>query len=1301
MADGGTTPQLVEDFIAHWSKAQASERANAQPFLIGLAEILGVPGPSNTHADGYTFEFPVKIPTGPGTTTDGRIDLYRRGSFVLEAKQFASGKDEPSDLLLAVDPDAGRRKSGPVRGSDAWDDAMWKARGQAERYARSLPASEPPAPFLLVVDVGHSIEVFADFTQAGRAYHPFPDPRGFRIRLADLRDETIRARLRAIWLDPLSLDPAKVSAAVTREIAGYLAKLAASLEDSGHPPRLVAEFLTRCLFCMFAEDVGLLPKEGFRSLLESLRGSPEGFVPTLRQLFAEMQTGHGFSTLLRKKILRFNGGLFEDASVLPLDATQLAILIQASTMQWKDVEPAIFGTLLERALDPEERHQLGAHFTPRAYVERLVLPTVVEPLRAEWDSVRTAAATHARRGDLKNARAEVNAFHDRLCSVTILDPACGSGNFLYVALQHLKLLEGEVLDAAAGFGENFKLELETHTVDPHQFLGIEKNERAASIAELVLWIGYLQWHFKIHGQRIPPEPILRAFKNIECRDAVLAWDGQPQPVTWEMARGNPNIPGLPDSVRAGDNPQSSIHDPQSPITVWDRRSTKTDPVTGREIPDETRRVPLLAYPNARPAEWITPAHPRVDFIVGNPPFLGTARMREDLGDGYAETLRAAYPEVPESADFVMYWWHKAAQLVRSGATRRFGLITTNSLRQTFNRRVVERHLHPAPGATPGPAAASSMPEASRKLAGGETTGSRSKKKRTPAGVPESPGAPSGAPSADDPRSGGSRFAPPPANLLQPSGLPLSLVFAIPDHPWVDATAKDEKKAAVRIAMTVGVSGTHPGELRTVTQETPREDGSAEVAFHFANGCIAEDLTTGADVAGTVELKANEGLVSRGVQTIGEGFIVNRDQAEQLGLETVADADRHIREYRNGRDITDSPRGILCIDLFGVSADETRKKFPAIYQHLLTHVKPEREQSRRATYRERWWVLGEPQPMLRKMLDGLRRYIASPVTAKHRFFVFLDSSILPDQALNAIASDDSFVLGVLSSRIHVAFALAAGSRLGVGNDPRYNNTRCFDPFPFPDCDDATKSRIRALGEELDAHRKRVQAQHPGLSLTAMYNVLEALREGRPLTPKEQAIHEQGLVSVLHQLHDELDAAVAEAYGWGDLWQHRAAAHGGTLHDFETGCDLQLSATGEEFHAAIAEWEKELDAEILRRLVALNAERAAEEAAGKIRWLRPDYQNPAGTAQSAMQLTPKGTRDTKAKKKQASKKLPWPKPLAERVAATEQALRTAASPVTPAELARHFLRANPEDLAEILETLATLGRAHRDGGRFSGS
>jgi len=1228
VATAEPTPSL-DAFLARWSGAGASERANAQLFLTELADLLGVPRPGNDHAHGYSFEFPVKIPTGPGLTTDGRIDLYRRGCFVLEAKQFVAPKTEPTNLELAALASGAegeaKKKSGPIRDSAAWDDAMWRAKGQAERYARHLPESEPAAPFLLVVDVGRSIEVYADFTQAGRAYQAFPDPRSFRLRLDDLRDDKVRERLRRIWLDPLSLDPAKVSAEVTREIAGYLAILATSLEESGHAPRLVAEFLTRCLFCMFAEDVGLLPKDGFRGLLESLRASPEGFVPKLRQLFAEMQTGTDFSVILNKKLLRFNGGLFEDASVLPLDGTQLGILIKASTMQWKDVEPAIFGTLLERALDPDERHQLGAHYTPRAYVERLVLPTVIEPLRGEWEAVRAAALVHAQKGDLKSARAEITRFHSQLCEVTVLDPACGSGNFLYVTLEHLKRLEGEVLDTAAGFGENLLLDLATHSVDPHQFLGLELNPRAASLAELVLWIGYLQWHFRTRGQTLPAEPVLKKFRNIECRDAVLAWDGEPQPARDER----------------GDI-----------VTVWDRRSQKTDLVTGRDVPDETKRVPLLTYPNARPAAW-----PKADYIVGNPPFLGKLKVRQDLGDGYAEALRAAYPDVPESADFVMYWWHKAAALVRAGAVRRFGLITTNSLRQTFNRRVVEHHLRAAPNV-------------------GGSSQSRSASQHPP-----SPAQP---PSPSDAALGRAAYV---------ANAPLSLVFAVPDHPWVDTA----EGAAVRIAMTVGVAGEHPGELRTTTAEEPHDDGSSIVTFAAQTGRIAADLSVGADVTGTVPLKANEGLAGTGLILGSRGFVLTAEEAEDLKQRNFA-SERLIFPLRNGEDINGGPRNAFVIDTHGWEDDHLRRELPEIYQRLYTTVYPERQSNRDPKLRKYWWLFRRSNEQVRGAIAGLPRYIATVETSKHRIFVFLDAGLKPEHKLVVIGSDDAFHLGVLSSRIHVVYAIASGGWLGVGNDPVYSKTRCFDPFPFPAGDEAAQARIRSLGEELDAHRKRVQAQHPGLSLTAMYNVLEALRAGRALTPKETATHDAGLVSVLRQLHDELDAAVFAAYGWNDLAQAVEALRHGELMDLKTGGSAQITATPDAFQTAIAQHERLIDAEILTRLVALNAARAAEEATGQIRYLRPAYQAPTGqTTQTGLSLPTAAAKKAKGEGRKA--KEPWPKALAERVAATERALAALGKPVTPAELAKHFLRAKPEDLAEIMETLVTLGRAHREGEKFS--
>jgi hypothetical protein len=411
--------------------------------------------------------------------------------------------------------------------------------------------------------------------------------------------------------------------------------------------------------------VGLLPKRDgkglFTGLLESLRQAPEQFVPLVGELWKAMDSGE-FSVAVRAQLPRFNGKLFKAPQVLPLNRAQIDLLLEAARADWSEVEPAIFGTLLERALDPAERHSLGAHYTPRAYVERLVLPTVIDPLRGAWRDIQAAALLLAGEGKLNDAAGLVRDYHHRLCRIRVLDPACGSGNFLYVTLEHLKRLEGEVLDTLAQLGDTQgRLEAEGLSVDPHQFLGLEINPRAAAIAEMVLWIGYLQWHFRTRGAGLPPSPILRDFRNIECRDAVLAHDG------FDYVLDERGVP----------------------ITRWDGRTAKPHPVTGEAVPDETARLPVERYRNPRKATW-----PDADFIIGNPPFIGASAMRQALGDGYVEALRGAWPDVPESADFVMFWWHQAAEQVRHGRTRRFGFITTNSIRQTFNRRVLELHISP-------------------------------------------------------------------------------------------------------------------------------------------------------------------------------------------------------------------------------------------------------------------------------------------------------------------------------------------------------------------------------------------------------------------------------------------------------------------------------------------------------------------------------------------------------------------------------------------------------------------------------
>lgn len=1181
----------AEAFIDKWQGVAASELSTSQSFLIDLCALLGVDAPHPTAEQDYMFERPITFHHGDGSTSAGRIDLYRRGAFVLESKKVRAGAD--------------------TRG---FDEALLRARSQAEAYARALPASEGRPPFVVVVDVGNRIELYSEFSRSGGTYVPFPDPRSHRIALDDLRKAKIRERLRKVWTDPLGLDPSRESARVTREIADRLAKLARSLEQAGHEPELVAQFLMRCLFTMFAEDVKLLPADSFRTLLTRHCEQPETAMRMLAQLWRDMDAG-GFSAVLAGEVLRFNGKLFKHSDTLPLDAAQLDLLADAARADWQHVEPAIFGTLLERALSPKDRHKLGAHYTPRAYVERLVLPTVIEPLRKEWTEAQAAAGTLADEGKQDAAIKELRRFHHRLCTVRVLDPACGSGNFLYVTLEHLKRLEGEVLNALDELGyrqTGLALDGERadaaagETVDPHNLLGIELNPRAAAIAEVVLWIGYLQWHFRTRGDVHPPQPVIRDFRNIENRDAVLAYDR----VEW-------------------------VTDEHGvPVTRWDGETMKRSPVTGELVPDETARRPVERYVNPRKAAW-----PEADFVVGNPPFIGNKRMRTALGDGYVEALRGAWPDVPESADFVMYWWHYAAQLTREGALERFGFITTNSIRQSFNRRVIEPHL---------------------------------------------------------------------ADKKQP----LSLVFAIPDHPWVDTI----DGAAVRIAMTVAGLGEKPAILRQVISEQEGRE-EIEVTLRERRGVMFSDLKVGANVGAATPLLANGLISNRGVIPHGDGMTVTEEQALALGLGVVPGIESRLRPYRNGRDLTQVSRGLRVIDLYGLNAIEVRDSYPAIYQWLLERVKPARDSHRDKDLREKWWLHRRSNEDLRVSLSGLSRYIATVQTSKHRFFTFLSTEVLPDDKLIAIASDDAAHLGVLSSQVHQLWALAAGARLGVGNDPVYNKTTCFECFPFPDFHAADKfggplgvalidedgnagrtkafgeypsERIRALAEQLDAHRKRQQEAYPGLTLTGMYNVQEKLRSGEELTAKERTIHEQGLVSVLRHLHDELDEAVLGAYGWADLVPGLRIAHGN-----------DAPAEGQSREDARREFEEA----ILERLVALNAERAAEEARGHIRWLRPEFQNPEAERQPKQAGLDTGPDDdaegAEPQVAIAEKPKPWPKDPVDQVRAVADVLAASPVPLSTAEIAARFTARGrwKERLPKLLEMLVALGLGQEKEGRFS--
>ncbi len=660
----------IEHFIAHWRDTGGSELANTQSFVNGLCALIGVAPPDGSRVDDahndYVFERRVFQDNGDGTTSFGRIDVYKRGAFILEAKQGsdadrAAADRGEDDLDLFGQTATSRVKRGTARrGTPGWAKAMVQAKGQAERYAKALPVDHGWPPFLLVADIGYCIEVYADFSGTGKAYTQFPDRARYRIMLEDLADPRVRERLAAIWTDPKSLDPSTEAARVTREVADLLATVSRRLEGRGHSAEAVSGFLSRVLFTMFAEDTGvLLPRDSFKTLLRGQLDHPEHLHHQLSALWKAMDKGE-FAPGLGIPVKRFNGYLFKDTAAIPLERAELEVLIEASLKDWTEVEPAIFGTLLERALNPKERAKLGAHYTPRAYVERLVGPTIMEPLRADWDGVRVAAATLIEQDKADEARRTVEAFHGKLAATRVLDPACGTGNFLYVAMARMKELEGEVLDLLVDLGDTqYVAELTGHTITPDNFLGIEINPRAAAIAQLVLWIGYLQWHFRVNGKdRAPPEPILRDIRTIENRDALIQW-----------------------AERILDRDESG-----RPVERWDGETLKAHPVTGKMVPDETATVESYRYISPSRTIW-----PAADFIIGNPPFIGGKDVRERLGDGYFTALFRT-TDVPESADFVMHWWDKAANAVRSGRCRRFGFVTTNSITQTFSRRAVAKHL---------------------------------------------------------------------------------------------------------------------------------------------------------------------------------------------------------------------------------------------------------------------------------------------------------------------------------------------------------------------------------------------------------------------------------------------------------------------------------------------------------------------------------------------------------------------------------------------------------------------------------
>ena len=491
------TPEV---FITKWRAAELKERSAAQEHFIDLCRLLGEPTPAEADPTGemYCFEKGARKETGG----DGWADVWKRHCFAWEYK-------------------------GPRANLDAAFD-------QLRQYALAL--ENPP---LLIVSDMRQFRIRTNWTNSVSKTHEF--------EIDDLADAAIRDKLKWALSDPERLRPDETRQALTERAATAFALLAQTLRERGHDPQAVAHFINRLVFCMFAEDVGLLPNNMFTRMLEQARQQPEEFAAMARDLFAAMSTGGrvGF-----EPVAWFNGGLFDDDAALPLEKAEIDTALQAATLEWSEIDPSILGTLFERGLDPDNRAQLGAHYTDRDKIMRIVEPVVIRPWLTEWEKEKeeiaaalkragTARSAAARTRQRSRAEQRKDAFLQRLRSFTILDPACGSGNFLYVALHALKDLEHRVQLQA----EAFDLQRSFPEVSPANVKGIEINAYAAELARVSVWIGHIQW-MRRNGYPGTNNPVLKPLDTIECRDAILTPDGEePEWPAADVVIGNPPFIG--------------------------------------------------------------------------------------------------------------------------------------------------------------------------------------------------------------------------------------------------------------------------------------------------------------------------------------------------------------------------------------------------------------------------------------------------------------------------------------------------------------------------------------------------------------------------------------------------------------------------------------------------------------------------------------------------------------------------------------------------------------------------------------
>ena len=496
------TPQLPtmtpQEFAGRWSNAGFGERQGAQPFFIDLCAVVGHQTPA-AYGDPERFTFEKSVP-------GGSADAYFEDHFGWEFK-----------------------------GRDAQLDGAFN---QLLRYQVHLRT--PP---LLIVSSFETIRIQTNF--------PSMETARYDVGIQELERPDRLALVRDVFFAPDRFKERLRSVdAVTRETASLFQSIVVDMEERNEDTEQLARYLNQLVFCLYSEDAGLLPAGLFTRVVAQHYRHPTTFDRAIRSLFAQMATG-GFSGA--DEIPHFNGDLFNVIDTVELSTVALQRLGEACDRNWRDIEPSIFGTLFEQALDASKRTQTGAHYTSADDIELVVKPVMMTPLRREWEKTRQEieevlegdadCRAALAKTNMERARERLDAFRERLASVRVLDPACGSGNFLYISLRSLLDLEREVIDFAA--------EKEWHgltpAVQPDQMLGLEINYYAAELARTALWIGYIQWH-QANGFPYTQRPILTALDTIRQTDAILDLTDPEDPVEpeWPAAEfivGNPPFLG--------------------------------------------------------------------------------------------------------------------------------------------------------------------------------------------------------------------------------------------------------------------------------------------------------------------------------------------------------------------------------------------------------------------------------------------------------------------------------------------------------------------------------------------------------------------------------------------------------------------------------------------------------------------------------------------------------------------------------------------------------------------------------------